>query len=227
MNQSSPPDVGQVGNEELGEDAVATYLRAHPDFFERHLPLLATLKLSHASGTAVSLIERQVSVLRDSNRQLERKLLDLVQVARENEDLSSRLHRLALGLLEADSVDDTLATARELLRNDFRSTHVVIRLFRDGSSEPNCDLSMFDGLFESGRPVCGRLTQSQGNYLFGSQAAEISSAVMIPLGDGNRYGILALGSPEADRFHPGMGTLFLGYLGGLIGAAVKARLSDH
>lgn len=228
MNQSSPPDVGQSGHAELSEEAVASYIKAHLDFFDRHPALLAALKLSHdAGGGTVSLIERQVNVLRDSNRQLERKLQTLVQVARENEDLSSRLHRLAIDLLEADGLDDTLATARELLRNDFHSTHVVIRLFSNQTSATPDDLSMFDGLFESGRPVCGRLTQAQGKYLFADQSGEIASAVMIPLGDGKRFGILALGSPEADHFHPGMGTLFLGYLGGLIGAAVKARLGDH
>lgn len=230
MSKSSPPDVQpEAKQDDIREDVVEAYLRAHPDFFEHHLPLLATLKVPHAAGGMVSLIERQVSVLRDTNRQLERKLLDLVQVARENEDLSSRLHRLARGLLETDQLDDTIATAREQLRNDLHSTHVVIRLFGDEAKEKGdksqVDVSMFDGLFESGRPICGRLTQAQSVYLFGEQVGEIASAVMIPLNEGRRLGILALGSPETDRFHPGMGTLFLGYLGELIGAAIKARLN--
>lgn len=230
MTQSSPPDAQQDHHAEgdVTEEAVAAFLAAHPDFFERHLSLLDTLRVPHETKGAVSLIERQVSLLRESNRQLERKLLDLVQVARENEGLSTRLHRLAIGLMEADSVEDALATARELLRDEFHSTHVVIRLFDgdDGQGSQSRDLSIFDDLFESGRPVCGRHSEAQLKYLFEDQASEVKSAVMIPMADGQRLGILALGSPEADRFHPGMGTLFLGYLGGIIGAAIQSLLKE-
>lgn len=50
----------------LDENEVADFLRAHPDFFERHLALLSELVVPHSSrGGAVSLLERQVGVLRD------------------------------------------------------------------------------------------------------------------------------------------------------------------
>jgi uncharacterized protein YigA (DUF484 family) len=220
-----------LAEEGLSEEAVEAWLRAHPDFFERHLALLDVLKLPHQSGGAISLIERQIGWLRDKNRQLERKLLDLVHLARENERLSQRMHHLALGLMDADSLDAVLATIQEQLRTEFRADHVVVRLVgnpADGlhfTEQTDPSLQPFDELFETRRPVCGRLPDEQLGVLFPEAENPVQSAVAVPLMDGSRrLGILALGSREDTRFHPGMGTLFLGYLGEIISHAVATRL---
>ena len=82
---------------ELTEDTIAEYLKANPEFFERHAGLLNSLRLPHdAGGAAVSLIERQVPVLRQKNLKLERKLKDLLDVARSNDALATRIHALAM-----------------------------------------------------------------------------------------------------------------------------------
>jgi uncharacterized protein len=220
-----------LAEDALSEEAVEAWLRAHPDFFERHLALLDVLKLPHASGGAVSLIERQIGWLRDKNRQLERKLLDLVQVARENERLSQRMHHLALGLMDADSLDAVLATTQEQLRTEFRADHVVVRLLGDPEdglhflAESDPTLGPLEPLFETRRPLCGRLSDEQLSALFPTDDDPVQSAVAVPLMEGSRrLGVLALGSREETRFHPGMGTLFLGYLGEIISHAVATRL---
>lgn len=221
--------------EKLTDEEIEGYLLTHPDFFERNTELLESLIIPHNTGGAVSLIERQVDVLRNKNDQLERKLIDLVQVARDNEGLSTRLHRLALGLMEADGIDDVIGTTKDLLRNEFPSTHVVIRLFAEnGLDEPVSDLyidepgeapsALMEDLFDSNRPICGRFEEAQMTYVFGELGVEVKSAVLIPLTDGRNLGILALGSHESDRFHHGMGTLFLGYLGELVSRAVNTHL---
>ncbi|WP_018233196.1 DUF484 family protein [Thioalkalivibrio thiocyanodenitrificans] len=220
-----------LAEDALSEETVEAWLRAHPDFFERHVALLDVLRLPHPSGGAVSLIERQIGWLRDKNRQLERKLMDLVQVARENERLSQRMHQLALGLMDADSLDAVLATTQEQLRTEFRADHVVVRLLGDPAeglhfvSESDACLQRFEPLFENRRPLCGRLSDEQLTALFPDAQDPIQSAVAVPLMEGSRrMGILALGSREDTRFHPGMGTLFLGYLGEIISHAVATRL---
>ena len=216
----------------LNDEAVDEYLRAHPDFFERHTELLTVMRLPHpVDGGAVSLVERQVALLREKNRQLERKLLDLVQVARDNEHLSSRLHRLALALMEAEELDAVLATTQEILRSEFKADHVQVRLIGDLEAEhsphfvtsDDPGLDTVDDLFDSKRPLCGRLNQNQLEFLFGEHAGAIASAVAVPLFSTGRLGVLALGSSEDTRFHPGMGTLFLGYLGELISGAVESH----
>ncbi len=218
--------------ESVSEEAVVQYLRAHPEFFERQTQLLTLIKLPHITGGPVSLVERQITLLREKNRQLERKLMDLVSVARDNEHLSSRLHHLALGLMEADGLDAVLGTAQEVLRGEFKADHVFIRLIGEtpgagglhfiDPGEPG--LGLFDGLFESKRPICGRLTREQTAFLFAEHAEEVASAVVVPLTDADRLGLIALGSREQTRFHPGMGTLFLGYLGELVSRAVITEL---
>jgi uncharacterized protein YigA (DUF484 family) len=216
----------------LSEDVVAGFLRTHPDFFVRHLKLLDVLRLPHPTHGAVSLIERQLSILRDRNRHLERKLGELIQVARDNEHLSANLHQLALGLMQADSMDSVLATARELLCGEFHADHVVVRMIdRDGSlqapysvAKNDPGLNEFASIFERRRPLCGRLRREQLDWLFGEDAAEVESAVVIPLHDTEPLGVLALGSHDADRFHPSMGTLFLGYMGDLLAGAVGGKL---
>ncbi|MEJ2479537.1 MAG: DUF484 family protein [Acidihalobacter sp.] len=164
--------------------------------------------------------------------ELERKLGELIQVARDNEHLSANLHQLALGLMRADSLDSVLATARELLCGEFHADHVVVRLIdRDGSLQApysvvkdDPGLEEFAPIFERRRPLCGRLRREQLEWLFGEDAAEVASSVVIPLHDTESLGVLALGSRDADRFHPSMGTLFLGYLGDLLAGAVGGKL---
>ena len=90
------------------EDAVHDYLEANPDFFENHGDLLSSLRLPHVSGAAVSLVERQVSVLRQKDLKLERKLKELIDVARVNDVLGTKMHQLTLHLLAASGISETL-----------------------------------------------------------------------------------------------------------------------
>ena len=80
------------------EERIAAYIIAHPDFFNRHPDALAAIDIPHPTGDAVSLIERQVRTLRDQTADYRRQLEDLIGVARENDALAKRLHRLTLAL---------------------------------------------------------------------------------------------------------------------------------
>lgn len=65
------------------EERIERYLGLNPDFFERHLPLLARMRLPHMrTGSTVSLVERQVEVLREQKSDADRKLAEFVSVAR-------------------------------------------------------------------------------------------------------------------------------------------------
>jgi uncharacterized protein YigA (DUF484 family) len=78
---------------EINEDTIADYLQENPDFFERYSSLLNTLEIPHnTSGVAISLVERQVSALRQRSSKLEDSLRELVEVARGNDELSGKIH---------------------------------------------------------------------------------------------------------------------------------------
>jgi uncharacterized protein len=210
------------------EAAVEAFLRQHPDFFERHLPLLDVLKLPHPVGGSVSLIERQVAVLRDKHRFLEHRLAELVERARENERVGLHLHRLACTLMHAEGLDAVLALTQDALRDELKAELVSIRLAGGEGDDLHRlraeDLEYFEELFARGRPQCGRLPKPALQAMFGDDADAIGSAILMPLSvDGQHTGVLALGSRSADRFLPDMGTYFVTHLGELLGEAIRCH----
>lgn len=219
----------------LPEESVADYLQQNPDFFERHGALLAKLKLPHGRGAAtVSLVERQVSVLREKNEKLESRLRELIEVARDNDVLAGKIHRLACRLLRARSAPALIDALEGSLREDFGASEWLLLLatgpqssFAQVSSRhlrlidaAAPELKMFEALFESGRPRCGQIRDSQRDYLFGAGTIEIGSAALVPLGSQPILGLLAIGSPDTERFHPTMSTEFLARIGGLVSEAI-------
>jgi len=210
-------------DESLSEEEVKAWLYEHPDFFSGHESLLEVMQIPHPTYGVTSLLERQLVLLRNKNHQLEGKLRGLVGVARENEKLSSRLHDLALALVEADSLDAVLAIAREQLLQAFNADYVSLKLFPlEGEAttihhvEQKEVTELFARAFRSNRPQCGGLNEKQINCLFPEHTEDVASAVLVPLIENKPIGYLALGSTNNTGFHPGMGTLFLGYLGELV-----------
>ena len=217
------------------EESVARYLQQNPEFFERHQALLARLRLPHSrGGSTISLVERQIEVMRERHAALEAKLSELVRVARDNDAIAERFHRFARRLLRAPSRQAALDEIEASLRDDFDAFHSVLLLIGSTSQEstqrfprsiapddPN--LKSFESLFASAKPRCGQVRDSQRDFLFGTDANDIGSVALVPLGEKGSMGLLALGSTARDRFHPGMSTEFLGRMADLIADAVARR----
>lgn len=232
--------VGRLDEETREETAIADYLQSNPDFFERHATLLTKLKLPHNRGSsAISLVERQVAALRDNNEKLETRLRELIEVARGNDVLAAKIHRLACRLVRAADAGGVMDALEASLREDFGASEWLLLVPADGESALSkvnsrhlrliragaTELKMFETLFESGRPRCGQIRDSQRDYLFGAGTVEIGSAALVPLGNkaGGKQsgmGLLAIGSPDAERFHPTMSTEFLARIGDLVSEAV-------
>jgi hypothetical protein len=210
------------------EETVARYLQQKPEFFESHLQLLARLRLPHARGSStISLVERQVEVLRERHAALEQKLADFVTVARANDAVAEKLHRFTRRLLRAQTRQSAIEQLEASLREDFDSFHSVLVLIGKPDtvvpqrfvrlvSADDANLKSFESLFTSGKPRCGQARDSQREFLFGADSPDIGSVALVPLGDHGSLGVLALGSTDRDRFHPGMSTDFLSRLADLI-----------
>jgi uncharacterized protein len=220
---------GLAAAKENEEDAIAAYLQHNPDFFERHQALLLRLRVPHArGGSTISLVERQIEVLREKHAGLEDKLAELVGVARANDAIAEKLHRFTRRLLRAGSRAEAVALIEASLREDFDSFHGVLVLigeypdlapqrFVRSVARDDAGLKSFDTLFASGKPRCGQVRDTQREFLFGQDANDIGSVALVPLGDKNApLGVLALGSTDRDRFHPGMSTEFLARMADLI-----------
>lgn len=212
------------------ERTVSDYLLSHPDFFEQHTDVLTRLRVPHPSGHAVSLIERQVEILRQQHRQMERKLVELIEVARANDGLIERIHRLAVALLEAQTLPERLYALTEELRQRFGGDETSVFLVHAPAPEDagparwlkpqDGGLEQFHELLKAGKPYVGRLRAPQLEFLFGTEAEHIASAALVPLGERGALGLLAVGSHEAERFSPTLGTAFLARIGELVTAAV-------
>ena len=218
----------------ITEEAVRDYLTAHPEFFENNPRLLQTLSLPHENGGTVSLIERQVASLRSNEMTMKRKLNELVGLARRNDALASRIHALALAMLEAGTLSETITVLEEKLRRSFSADEAVLVLFgqehkfgeltkmrflrvHDRHDEA---LQSFTTFLERGNPRCGQVRDTQREFLFKGSAPEIGSVALLPLGADSEQGILAIGSNNADHFHPAMSVDFLQRIGQIISVAL-------
>ncbi|HUO94903.1 MAG TPA: DUF484 family protein [Steroidobacteraceae bacterium] len=217
------------------EASIVAYLMHNPEFFDRHAALLAGLRLPHVrgDGTTVSLVERQVDVLRERIREAELRLKTLVDNGRVNDVLADKIHRLACRLVHARDARLRLGLIEASLREDFGAREFVIVLTRREAAlagvEARClrfvtpedpGLRSFESLFNAAKPRCGRMRDSQRDYLFPSADIAIGSVALVPLGPGGGLGLLAIASPDADHFNPTMSTEFLARIGELVAIAL-------
>ena len=219
----------------ISEESVRSYLRANPDFFERNAALLDSLELPHAAGGAVSLVERQVSRLRQKELKAQRQLRELIDVARDNDVLSAKIHELTLHLLAARDLPACIAAVEGAMRHGFGADQSVLVHFGDPTMFDDieggrffrvlpraaAELKPFETFMESNSPRCGQARDAQRRLLFHDDDDEIGSMALVPLGKQSEIGFLAIGSHDADRFHPGMSIDFLARVGDLVAGALR------
>jgi len=164
-------------------DSVLKFLTTNPDFFNQHSDVLPRLAIPHHTGQAVSLIEKQVSVLRNKCCTLENSLRDLINVARENEQLHQRLHCLIQDIITASSIDDVVNLTRESMFENFNADDVRVVLVSDEEAAPEADylqlaendpgLALFADVFKKGETRCGELADAQKQLIFGADGQEV------------------------------------------------------
>jgi uncharacterized protein YigA (DUF484 family) len=217
----------------LTADNVAYFLQNHPDFFHDHLDLLEQMTIPHPSGVAVSLLSKQLELLRNKQHEQESQLNELVEIARNNDAAFLGLHQLTIALLNASTLEEAVLTLQQALAAYFSTEFVEVRLIQycpDSALEklfinPNSqDVKAFMKELGSQQTKCARPTLAQAKILFGDLALEVESCAIIPMELGNSAGILAIGSREAGRFHYSMGQLFLTQIGEIVAARLHSLI---
>jgi len=215
-----------VKKKALSNEQVIAFLNEHPAFIRDQLEQLSEMDIPHDSGIATSLIERQVAVLRADNAHLKKNLKQLIEIARNNEDLSQRIHRLFIEIMHAESLDDLMATIQEQMQSFFNTDIVIFRFFSMMELRPyiadnlvfelkNKQASQLKKWLKQRQPACGELQDDVFTALFAKQK-NIKSMAVIPLFGVKEYGTLLLGSPDKTRFSEAKGTVFLAQLGELV-----------
>ncbi len=208
---------------------IAEYLREHPRFLEHFPDLASELVIPRESGPAASLAAYQLEALRARNHELNQRLADLVAIAADNEQLVVRVHTLTVGLLRDSTLADTCKSFAGALNEDFHTSLVRLVLFRDvqelsgapwfiGVPQGADALPQFADFLKRGDPACGRLPPEKLERLFGDEARKVQSVALLKIG---AQGMLALGSDDANRFHPGIGTIFLKLIAQALDAAIS------
>lgn len=217
----------------LTEEQVADYLKAHPHFFVQHKQLLADIELPHESGAAVSLVEKQVSVLRERNMDMRHRLSKLLDNARENDKLFDKTKRLILALLEGRDMGDIVDALCFSFDQDFSIHYTSLLLFGSPSRMPSSQarvVSAYEAgrhiapLLKNNRAMCGTLGENELRFLFGDDAAHIGSVATVPLVHGTAFGLLAIGNRDPHYYRSSMGTLFLGYIGEVLNRLLPQHL---
>ena len=218
---------------QLTDEQVAQYLEAHPDFFVQHRKLLADLELPHESGPAVSLVERQVSVLCERNMDMRHRLSKLLDNARENDKLFDKTKRLVLALLEGRDMGDIIDALCFSFDQDFNIHYTSILLFGHEDRVPSSQARVVTigearqhiaPLLKNNRAMCGTLGEGELQFLFGDNAHQIGSVATVPLVHGNAYGLLAIGNRDPHYYRSSMGTLFLGYIAEVLNRLLPEHL---
>jgi uncharacterized protein YigA (DUF484 family) len=242
--------------ETMNDREVADYLLASPEFFDEHAELLATIRLANPHGkAAVSLQERQMEMLREKNKHLERRLAELLRYGHENDSIATKFNRwtmrvmaerdayalpraISQGLTEVFGVPQAALRVWNLAAPyrdaDFaRSVSEEVRIFANGLATPYCGTHTG---FDAARWLSPNDSVATASDSSASPAAVESTATqsiaLVALRDsrsghdGAAFGLLVMGSPDPRRFHEGMATDFLAQIGGLASAALS-RLLPH
>ena len=227
---SSPSSAGVSA---LDSIAVKDYLLQHPEFFDQYPAILRELEIKHDSGSAVSLVERQVQLLRDKNASLEKKILHLIQVAQDNEILEEQLHKIARRLIEIDHNKNIVPIINDLLTNEFPSLQIKLGLYNVASeytlpkenkiSNDDLDYVFYKQIIIDNCRECIFL-RGKGLVDLFEKPVDVKSGVAIPLRGNKNFGVLLMGSSNENRFYEGMGTLFLEYLADLLSRKLKKLL---
>ena len=224
----------------MNAEDVARYLQGNSEFFERYAELLAQIYVPHPhGGRAIALADRQLLTLREKNKALEAKLAELIRFGEENDAISEKVHRLGLVLLAAPALDAFLSGLYYNLREDFAVPNAALRLWGGARIDVIGERAEFasvaaetkDMAASLSHPYCGPGGNAEAVRWFGEAADHVRSVAFMPLrepgaagGEGACIGVLALGSEDAMRFYPEMGTLYLKRLGEMVGAGLARFL---
>jgi uncharacterized protein YigA (DUF484 family) len=203
------------------EQAVAAYLRGHPRFFDRHPEVLAALEIPHHVPGTVSLVSRQVAALRSEKRRLEERLAQLTNAAEENQITLARLHALACRLFAPEPLARADLESLVAVQLDLEHARLVLSVpsprLSDGGADHSPTPALTPLLPERPLAVCRPLPAEVSARLFGDEHEH--SAAFVPLASARGWMVLAARNPE--RFRPGLGTLYLDWLGEMLDARLR------
>ncbi len=236
IKASTVENVNSDTSAELSAEQVADYLKKNPTFFATHDDLILELTIPHESGKAISLLERQVTLLRESGIEARQKLGSLLENARNNDQLFDTTRNLVLALLRArnttelgEACQDQLGSLANIdalevifVQHEHLNVADSVRTY-----PPKKMMQDFKDVFRLKRTHCGAMEKWQLDILFPSTNNSIKSTALCPVvNNGEVFALLAFGSKSDDYFNTNLDTLFLDFIGSVVGAILSKQLGD-
>lgn len=216
----------------ITEEEIANYLAHTPGFFERHADLLSSVQLASPHGQrAVSLQQRQMEMLRERIKGLERRIMEMIRNGQENASIADRLHAWTRSIMLVAEPRELPEVLTAELAEQFQIPSTAIRLWDVApgyADEPyaqpvSADLRSFANSLS--QPYCGANTGFEAAQWL-PEAEQVASLALLPLRvslTAPTFGLLVFGSPDPTRYSADMGTEFLCQVAEL-GSAAAARL---
>lgn len=227
-------DTSRKDNPRITDKQVKQYLAENHGFFVNHPDLLGEIQLPHESGQAISLVERQVSVLRERNKDMRERLSNLLDNARENDRLFDKTKRLVLALLECNDFGDLVDALYYSFDKEFLIPHTRLIVF--GNEKTPSSVARIENIkyakgflgtrLKASRIVSGGLDARETKFLFDKDAEKIGSSAIAVLSHGNIMGVLAIGNPDPEYYRSSMGTLFLSHIAEVLDRLIPKYLEN-
>jgi uncharacterized protein len=236
IKPSTAEDVNSKVNAELSSEQVAEFLKKNPNFFAEHDDLILDLTIPHESGKAISLLERQVTLLRASGIEARQKLGNLLENARNNDQLFDTTRNLVLALLRARNTTELGEACQDQLGNlaNIDALEVIFVQHEHlnvadtvRTYPPKKMMQDFKDVFRLKRTHCGAMEKWQLDILFPTAGDSIKSTALCPVvNNGEVFALLAFGSNGEEYFNTNLDTLFLDFIGSVVGAILSKQLGD-
>jgi len=206
---------------QISDEQVIEYLECHPDFFTDKDDLLADLIVPHKQDKTISLVERQISLLRERSMAARHKLDEFVDSARENNEIFEKCRRLILDMVEAQDPDQFFGALEKSFKQDFGCDAYSLIIFSDTPHQINhfttsvsevAAKEFIGSLIRAKQPTLGILRPAEQDFLFRHQSDKVKSAAVLSVRKNRQIALLAIGNKDANYFKPGMGTVFISFI---------------
>jgi len=187
---------------------VELFLLDNLDFFVTRESLVSEMKFKHSQSSASSILERQITKLRDEHKNVIELLKSFIDTASINEDLFKKSKDLTLKILESDTNDNIKEIVEESFKKDFGVDDCKVEFFDNKAIdklEKGTGLSMHKGAVH-----CGSFSNEKIALLFDDEKIESLVIAVIVLKD--KIGLLKLGSHDRTKYLGDEDTTFIEYI---------------
>ena len=209
---------------------VADYLILNPNFFKENPEVLNSIEIVHDSGAAVSLIQRQVELLRTDYNSTTDKLMELLANAKNNDDIFILTKKLILDLIDASNIEEITVLLEKRFKKDFGADASRLLFFTKSNKNipkgriknPAESADRLAGLMKPGESFYGEVKQDITQFIFNDETA-IKEVALIPLTSNTLKGMIALGSARQGKYTENKDTLFLDF----VAEVVSGLIDNH